>query len=209
MIQKTITKNNTYIIIDWDDTLFPTSWSIKNNINFSDIEIRNRYLVYFSELDTILYKFLNKLLTYGTVIIVTNALLKWINITKEVLPNTKYILQKIKIISARQLYQPLKNTMGDWKKEVFKDEVSHELKSKNFINVISIGDAEYEYNALIALHDLDKKNILKTVRLMSAPSHESLLDQLEVLYKSIPNLCLTPKHLDLEFKFFSNNVFNS
>ena len=29
-------KYRTLVIFDWDDTLFPTSWTVKNNINLSD-----------------------------------------------------------------------------------------------------------------------------------------------------------------------------
>ena len=203
-----MTKNDTLIIVDWDDTLFPTSWSVKNNINLNDMEVRNRYLVYFSELDRILYKLLNKLLDYGDVSIVTNALPKWITISSDVLPNTKYLLKRIKIISARQLYQPTHPQMMDWKKEVFKSEISAEVVKKEYLNIISIGDAEYEYNALIELNKTNtNKKILKAVKLMGTPTHETLLDQLEVLTKAAPNLCLSNYHLDLQFKFFSGFAY--
>lgn len=196
-----VNKDNTIIMIDWDDTLFPTTWCIKNNININDQETRNKYVTFFSELDKIIYKILNKFSSYGKVIIVTNALLKWINITSDVLPHTKYILRKLKVISARQLHQ-LEYNMTEWKKKVFRKEIDDHEIGEN-LNVISIGDANYEYTALIELYHPNKKDLLKAVRLISAPSHNTLLDQLEVIYKSIPNICLTDSHLDLEFRFFS------
>mgnify|MGYP003704592463 CR=1 FL=1 len=59
---KIINKNNTLFILDWDDTLFPTSWFIHNNINLHNSYMRNLYISYFIELDNVLYKLLKKLI---------------------------------------------------------------------------------------------------------------------------------------------------
>ena len=91
----TINKSNSLVILDWDNTLFPSTWVTKNNINLNDIEVRNRYLDFFSELDDQIYKLLQQISEYSKVIIITNALPIWVKISSSVLPKTQYLLRKI------------------------------------------------------------------------------------------------------------------
>lgn len=208
--QIAITKKDTLIILDWDNTLFPTTWVMKNNIDLNDPEIRNKYITYFSDLDDMLYKLLKKLQEYGKVIIVTNALPIWVKISSSVLPKTSYLLRNLKIVSARKIYKPKSEDMMDWKKMAFKNEIFSEMANNKILNIISVGDADYEYKALIDLYKLshNSKKILKSVKLMEDPSHETLLDQLDVLYKAIHDVCLSKNHLDLKFKYFSTYKYN-
>ena len=123
----------TLVILDWDDTLFPTSWLIKNNIDLTDKKVQYKYIIFFSRLDSILYKLLSNLSKLGYVLIVTNAMKKWVKITANVLPNTKKLFKdKVKIISARDLYQEkFPDEMYLWKKYVFKNFVQDYFKKKN------------------------------------------------------------------------------
>ena len=194
-------KYSTLIILDWDDTLFPTSWLVKNNLNINDINVRVKYKPYFDKLDKIIYNFIRKLSKYGKVIIVTNAMPVWVKMSSNVLPNTKRLLEHIRILSARKLYQ-YKYDMPKWKTYVFRDEISREIKNNKILNIISIGDAEYEYKALVNLYNFNrkKKKILKSIKLMKNPSDRILIDQLEILDNVAINFCKTDKHLDLVFK---------
>ena len=36
-------RKKTLIILDWDDTLFPTSWVLENKIDLTDPAIRAKY----------------------------------------------------------------------------------------------------------------------------------------------------------------------
>ncbi len=193
-----INKNNSLVILDWDNTLFPTTWVTKNYINLNDIEIRNRYLDFFSELDTLIYNLLKKISEYSKVIIVTNALPIWIKISSNVLPKTQYILKSIKVVSARKNYQKVNSDINEWKKLAFKDEVDLELDIKKIQNIVSIGDASYEYNALINLYNPNR--LLKSMKFLEEPTHETLKDQIEVLNDNIVNIIKHKKHLDLIFK---------
>ena len=51
-----ITKQTTLIILDWDDTLFPTNWVMKRKINLLNTSERYQYTDYFQELDRVLFK---------------------------------------------------------------------------------------------------------------------------------------------------------
>lgn len=74
------------------------------------------------------------------------------------------------------------------------------------MNIISVGDAEYEYQALIALNNRKKeiKKYLKSVRFVKNPTHDILIDQLEVLNDAIPDVWQKYNHLDLKFDHVSN-----
>ena len=62
----TITPHNTLFILDWDDTLFPTTWTTKNNINLLDNSAREQYVIHFQQLDRILSSFLRSISKYIT-----------------------------------------------------------------------------------------------------------------------------------------------
>lgn len=195
----------TLIILDWDDTLFPTSWIVKNNINLTNKDVQNKYIVYFSRLDTLLYELFMKMLKCGQVIIVTNAALKWLIESSNIIPNTQKILKNnVLILSARDTYQKdFPDQMHLWKKMMFSDITTKYFKGYIYQNIISVGDAEYEFNATIDLyneHSVVKNKLLKTVKLMKNPTFESLIDQLEVLTEKINNIVTTQRHMDLQFQ---------
>lgn len=196
-----INKNNTLIILDWDDTLFPTTWFIHNNIDLNESYMKNLYISYFIELDNVLQKLLKKLIMLGDVTVITNALIVWINTSSSVLPKTKKIMEKINVVSARGNFQGMYPNMMDWKKEAFKV-----AKSQKYINVISVGDAHYEYNALIGLYNKDNNTLLKSIKFMNEPEQHVLIDQLNVLYDIIPNICNMTQHMDLKFKLKQNII---
>jgi len=198
-------EHKTLIIFDWDDTLFPTSWLVQNNINLSDEQTRNKYIILFTRLDTLINQLLIIAMKHGKVIIVTNAVNKWIELSLNMLPNTKKLIHNnIDVISARELYQEKHpDQMGLWKRLVFQNYVNDHFKTHPLQNIISIGDAEHEFNALIELynaHSVVKKRILKTVRFIKDPTFESLLDQLNVFKNCLVQIIRSKKHMDLVFK---------
>jgi hypothetical protein len=144
---------------------------------------------------------------HGTVYIVTNAKVKWVLISADILPNTKRLLtDKVHILSAREKHEKeFPSDMFAWKRLIFKNIVTKVYNSDDQQNIISVGDADYEYRALIDLWNKKNRRILKTVRFISSPTFESLIDQLEILSTSVPNICLCKKHMDLKF----NNLFST
>lgn len=208
----------TLIILDWDDTLFPTSWLVKMNIDLNIPEVCDTYKKYFSKLDKLISRLLIICMQFGRVVIITNALPIWISISTSVLPKTQKLTKHIKILSARDEYQHQSQNIKDWKILAFKNELSnyvfsdsnsHQIESivskqiiqKKIYNIISIGDAEYEYKALIDLYNWNKKHkkILKSIKLIKNPSLEILYDELTVLIKSIPQIAQSKVHMDLNF----------
>jgi hypothetical protein len=200
-----MTTNNTLIIFDWDDTLFPTSWLIKNGIKLNILTDVKKYKLYFNELDIVLHNLLHKSISLGKVIIVTNAMKEWVMMSKSILPKTSQLIDNnIEVISAREIFNK-KYSMEEWKKNVFHHIITRYVMWAN--QIISFGDAMYEYNAIVSLNNVIKKNTyLKIVKLMASPNFDDLIDQLNVMSKSINDIYKTKNHLDLRFdKMFENN----
>ena len=71
--------NKSLIILDWDNTLFPTTFVNTNKINLTTNSSKTKLLSVFAELDNLLYKLFQKILNIADLMIITNASLSWIN----------------------------------------------------------------------------------------------------------------------------------
>ena len=219
-IQKKVYLTNIFLI-DWDDTLFPTTWINQNNINLqNDISI-SEYKLYFLELDNVISKFLNSLNTVGDVFIVTNASLNWIKNCLKILNLTNEIisLNKIIILSARDLYSKKVDSPTEWKILTFRNVVLENLKKiknikKNtYLSIFSLGDATYEYMALLSLNELLLNNpdvkeymknnnfnfLLKSIKFIENPKFEYIIDQINVIEQNKDSIINKLEFIDLRF----------
>lgn len=234
------------IFIDFDDTIFPTTWLSNVNI-FYEKE-------YFQLLEEINYNLFTKLLRYGKIIIVTNAKIDWVyKSINDYLPKLKFLLKDIEIISARERYEGIYSCPTFWKKNVFKDIIFHILKENNYIyqsnktlayinpyidnnykgfplfynnimnnfikgnvsadniknisdiNIISIGDSEYEHMAILELRQLFPKMNIKSVKLIDRPHITSIIKQLSNLYLNIDYYLYNLKS-NFKYQFNNNNL---
>jgi len=193
----------TLFIFDWDDTLFPTHWFVTNDIKIDKEIDAGRYILYFTELDAQIYRLLKLASDMGTVLIVTNAVKHWINIATRLLPKTATLIkERVTIFSARDLYRD-KYEMKDWKIQTFNNELADYVEMAK--QIISIGDSDLEHNALISLLNITTIN-LKAIRLVATPTYDILIDQINMLTKSLPEICSLQQHLDIQFKSNISNV---
>lgn len=181
---KHISKSNTVFIVDWDDTLFPSTWFIsKQKIETEQLLIK---------LDKYIEKLLNKMIKMGQVIIISNATLQWIQISSSMLPNASKIIKNLKIISTRDKYKT--------KTKAFNDIIGTKIKF-GYVNIISMGDAEYEYDALIQLNKIPKEKYLKAIKFAKIPNYSNVVYQLKSLIENIDNIAIIKNNLDLFFRF--------
>lgn len=201
-----INNKSTLIILDWDDSIYPSTWIMKNNIDIDSVRNKmSEHSAYFSRLDRELEKLIVAILRCGDLVIITNAMMSWIYFSSGTLPKTATLLrnaERIKIISAREKYQSVSSSLMEWKKYAFQEVLTKSLRNKKINNIISVGDAEYEYHALINLYNDDHKNykLLKSVKFIRYPNNHQLLDQINVLNNAIVSICKSVKHLDLKFQ---------
>jgi hypothetical protein len=205
----------TIMCLDWDNSVYPTSWTNKNMINLNNPESVNEYKLYFIELDNTMSNFLKELLNFGEIYIVTNASMKWIKACLNVLPITKKLIMEyyIRIVSARDIYSQSTSSPTDWKINTFRDvihkvvqDLPDDYECKTFLNIISIGDAQYEYIALLKLDDYfkntDKKvnYLLKSIKFIEDDPHfDLIIDQMQVVQKNAKSIIGKIGYLDLKF----------
>lgn len=195
-----IDRRNTIIIIDWDDTLYPTSWTVENNIDLTNPKSRYKYIKYFEKLDDNLNNMLNVMETLGEVVIITNAMPEWVELSLSVLPKTKKTMRNVEIISARARYQNIAK-MQDWKKYTFLEEINKKSKTKRYTNILSLGDAEFEYNALLNLYDAKSlpHKYLKAIKFIKSADYIVIIEQIRMIKSNIAEICSMPQHMDLTF----------
>ena len=221
-------KNKIYLtnifIIDWDDTLYPTTWVNKNSIDVSKTNLLQEYRIYFLELDKTISSLLESLNQVGDIWIVTNANLNWIKscLTSLELTKKTIITNKIRIVSARDSYSTNSSSPTEWKILTFQDimediikKISKRIKPNTYINIISIGDAMYEYIALINLDNFIKtytnkflplaqsnhqlKYFLKNIKFIEKPDFDYVIDQMNVLEKNKNDIVNKLEFIDLKF----------
>ena len=200
-----INNETTLIILDWDDTLFPTTWIHKHKIDiFNNTSLL--YTKFFKNLDILLHKLFKLLIQCGTVIIITNALLNWIDISITLLPNLNNLIKTshVQIKSARGEYSHINKDPEMWKKMAFRNEIKHIIMNININNIISIGDADYEYYALINLCDnynnINEFKLLKSIKFIRYPDIIQIYKQIDLLSECIIKVCKEKSPLDLEIK---------
>ena len=174
------------------------------------------YKIYFQELDKSIKNLLKSYSQISTIYIVTNASMKWILASLNTLPLTrKFIIKEnIRIISSRDLYSKENVKTAKWKLNTYENIVNNDLKNifaiKNkeiMLNIISMGDAVYEYIALINLHDIltdkinNKKNInfyLKNIRFKSQPNFDFIIEQIDLVKKNKIQIINEKNYIDKE-----------
>ena len=105
-------------------------------------------------------------------------------------------MEYIELVSAREKYQNYV-VMDNWKKHTFLDEINKRQTQYN--NIISIGDAEYEYNALVNLYKESniKHKYLKAIRFLKTINNNKFIEQLVLLHQNITHICKLTRHTDI------------
>ena len=170
-------KTNVKIIFDWDDTLFPSTW-VKNQGYGYDFIMTKEIKEKMDDLGKVVIRVLTLARTLGDVIIVTNAIDKWVeDSTSRYFNEVSDIISTIPIISARNKYQNIFPTdYITWKSLIFLDRLD---KNPHIEKLISIGDSNIEKNAAKQSVLLcDSKVECKTIKFIEQPTIILLKKQL-------------------------------
>jgi hypothetical protein len=182
----------TPILIDYDDTLLPTTYLEESGITLNS-KIDSKIKKKLDDLDLQVVQFLNNCYEYGNPIILTNAEKDWVLFScKKYMPNAYKIISKMEIHSARERFSKTHKDPQDWKKNLLLQDLNSTLCKSNF--VISIGDSEYERYALIHFcqknHKVGSKNILINADVSSLESTTLFIKLINTILKHI----ITFKH---------------
>lgn len=203
-----ITKETTLIIIDWDDTLLPSSAILKeiednNKIIFNmDFDIKS-YDKCKNEINIILIDFVKYIKTLGKVVIITSSKKNWVIYSaKEYLScEAVDILEETDIYYVDEVLNKwgLKNTLIEKKKQVVFELVIKEwinmlndINDKK-INIISLGDGFQELNAYFYISEKSILNekydmIYKHIKYLNFPTYNELLREYKLVKNSLINI---------------------
>lgn len=159
----------TLILLDWDDTIFPTTHHLKT------------YDTNYKHLDTVNIKLLETLHELGTIVILTNATYKWIDESSRYIPKTRQYIHdmKIKTYSAQDYCGNITTDWMKWKKYML-DEIMRRHYSK-YNQLVSIGDSDAEKNAVIDYANEYPRIKIKTIKMIESPSESEIIQQFQYI----------------------------
>lgn len=190
------------LIIDWDDTLLPSSW------------LRNQGLTLMSRPDSEQQDQLQTFTDYAIrtlgvakrlakVVIVTNAEWGWVELScARFMPTLLPMLESVKVVSARSTLDPAgKLTPLKWKCEAFLREItnlSQALAAGQEMCVTSVGDSEYERKALrLSASKFNTNCRRKSVKLTVQPTLSQLVREHVLLADSLVDILRHDGNLDI------------
>jgi len=197
-------KHQTVIIFDWDDTLLCTSYlNLRQDQNLSGTTERH-----LREIEGAARKLLELAMTLGHTFIITNAMNGWVEYSSaKWVPEMLPVLQKLHVISARTKYEPhFPGEVGKWKIQAFL-EVQRQLDSQIITNLISLGDSNFEMDAVHVMGKEFAQALVKTIKFRENPSPEELLKQLELVTQKFAKIVENARNLKigLERKWVGNS----
>merc|ERR1719272_582595 len=197
----------TLIIFDWDDTLCPSTAISQDHMLPTPLVEGSAAM---QDLVNEARLTLNKARELaGAVVIVTNATSGWMEKSCERwMPGLRSTLDKVEFTSARSAWEPaglLSPT--DWKEAAFEDIIRKFYSrywGQSWKNIIVIGDACYEHEALdrvalLAPQGVSKRCRTKSIRFSQQPSVEILARELQMLHEGLEEIIKHDDHLDLSY----------
>lgn len=189
--------------LDYDNTIFPTFDFAQRGIQVSprvkpDLDEETTRL--FTVLQRVLCDYIAKALTYGKVVIVTNAMAGWVHLTiDQFMPHLKTLMLLVEIVSAQDLYKPYyPNNPEMWKLCAFQDKLcEYNHRAHHFIG---LGDASNDHHCLrtaVEQAQIDHPHLVKTVKFAEHPNFFQIIQQLETALSAVEELLQFPYNADL------------
>lgn len=178
------TKEGTFMIWDWDDTLFPSSWINAQGMRLDDdFQPSDDQVAELEQLTDQVLHTLQVASSLGSLVIITNAEEGWVPLScGKFMPRLKPVVDQFRIVSARTRFE----TVGvfsplTWKVKCFAEEIRNHagtrlqepLRARELLNVISLGDSIHEREAMKQVAR-DLRSGCKTVKLPERPTLQDL-----------------------------------
>jgi len=130
---------------------------------------------------------------------VTNATTDWVRYScHKWLPKLTELLSKVDIISAREMYEDTYPKPNMWKINAFKYLSSKHLIPDSLVNIICMGDSNYEIESAIMMKNGLQNAFLKTIKLKENPHPIELFNQLEIVKNNLDMIISKPKDLTIK-----------
>ena len=175
-------KLNNIFIFDWDDTLLCTS--VISPLGYFDdsMIILPSKIEKMKQLEILVKKILSTTINLGDTYIITNSEPGWVEYScKRFFPDIFELLSKIKIISARGLFEnKYPKNFKAWKIISF-NEIIKKYNKNLPTNIICFGDSSYEIEAAHGLEGKFPNGFIKAIKFMETPKIEELINQLKII----------------------------
>lgn len=189
--------HQTVIIFDWDDTLLCTSYlNIRQgHLTTQAVSQQLRRIEHFSR------ELLELSMRLGQTFLITNAMKGWVEFSAQKwLPGLLPTLEKIRIISARTEHEEeFPGNYGEWKIQAFL-KVQRELDSQVITNLCSLGDSNFEMDAVHVMGNEFSQALIKTIKFRDSPSPEELAKQLELVLAKFEKIVVNARNLKISLE---------
>ena len=185
---------------DWDDTLMCTTYLAPTGV-LDEEETKTIDKNTIKSLDQLVASLLTKTLEKGKVFIITNAAHGWIEYSsKKLYPITAKILKRIKIVSARGLYE--KRLPGDyrqWKSHAFIDTIINcNIDMRKTANILCFGDSIIELEATHKLKEIFQDAYIKTIKFKESPQPVELIKELKIILSQFDAILSNIRNLSIK-----------
>ena len=175
-------KFNNIFIFDWDDTLLCTTVLSPGGYFDDNMIVLPSKMEKIKKLEILVKRLLSLTTEKGDTYIITNSEPGWVEYScKRFFPNTFYLLNKIKIISARGLYEKrYPKSFKTWKSMTFNDIIKNYDKNLP-TNIMCLGDSPYEIEAAHGLAANFPNGYVKAIKFREYPKIDELISQLNLV----------------------------
>jgi len=186
--------HQTVIIFDWDDTLLCTSFLNMRQEQQMPPAVERHV----RGIEAASIRLLELSLKLGHTFIITNAMNGWVEYSAaKYIPDILPLLQKMRVISARGRYEAqYPGEVSKWKVAAFL-EVQRQLDSQIITNLISLGDSNFEMDAVHIMGKEFSQALIKTIKFRDNPSPEELLKQLELVAQKFERIVENARNLKI------------
>ena len=202
-----IERERTLLVLDYDDTLFPTTELRRMGYATAVEETLPEDMVEkIGRIEEQAVQMVQQCTRYGQVLLLTNAESRWLTLsTRCYMPKLLQVLaEHARVAYGREWSSPAnEHDPGMWKQLAFENELRtlrQQLGPETAIRLVSVGDSTFERKAAkVAATGAEFGKVeVKTVKLMDLPSFSLLQRQLEVLCLALEPILMQRGTLDVE-----------
>ena len=204
--------DRTLIVLDYDDTLFPTTqfcddgYSTQLMCSGAPLTAQCQQQVFDVENEAL--RLLNLAQQNGSVVLLTNAEPRWLELSSHhYMARLEQALQSgVRVVYGREWQSHHPTQPGMWKQMAFESELArlrNSIGQEAEIRLVSIGDSTFERNAAEKAGKEDGNVEVKTIKLVNLPNPSMLKQQLKLLGVALVDILNRegPLAIDMELRY--------
>jgi len=184
-------KHQSVILFDWDDTLLCTSFLNREAPTAETME-------HVSKIADHVKTLLEVALKSGHTYIITNASAGWVEYSAaKWMPEILPMLRQVQVISARERFEAeFPDDINQWKIQAFL-EVQRHMASTPITNLVALGDADFEMEAVRVMGKEFEESLIKTIKFRPQPTSLEHLKELELVATRFEQIVRSGRNLKI------------